>query len=238
MPKNINNIFDLDVALKGGYQYTTNNKLSSYLANQRQTQATIDMVKLSGRQVIDVGCGDGTYTNEIFVKCHPKKMVGFDLSRKAIAVASKRYSGNKNLHFFHGDVYSLPKQERFDCAILRGVLHHVDDPKRALAAIACVCDEMFIIEPNGYNPILKLIEKISLYHRVHKERSYPLFKLKKWLSSVGFNVVSCGYVGLVPFFCPDIIARLLKKLEPFFENLFLFKTIICGVYVIHSRKVK
>ena len=57
--------FDRDVALNEGYRYTTNAPLSSRLANDRLTDATLDLVPLAGRSLIDVGCGDGTYTADL-----------------------------------------------------------------------------------------------------------------------------------------------------------------------------
>ena len=39
---------------------------------------------------------------------------------------------------------------------------------------------MFVIEPNGYNPVLKVLEKVSRYHIEHEERSFFPATLHAW----------------------------------------------------------
>lgn len=229
-------IFDTDISLNGGYWYTTSAQTSSQLANDRLTKATISIANLSGKKIIDVGCGDGTYTWELFRRCRPKLTSGFDISKNAIALAKKRYGKYDNLTFVHGDIDTLGKRLRnFDYAIVRGVLHHVDNPAKAVQMIAHMANEIIILEPNGYNPILKIIERLSPYHRGHQEKSYAPFEVRHWLKEAKFTLISDTYVGLVPFFCPDWTARSLKVLEPITENLTLISNIVCGVYVVHAK---
>src|SRR6185369_4163323 len=142
-----------------GYLYTTNAKKSSTLANQRLTDITREMVELCGRRVIDVGCGDGTYSAELFASCAPAMMVGADASAEAVEKANRSFA-RPGLHFDACSVYDLPYEAgSFDVAIVRGLLHHLDDAPRALARIGTLAREVFLIEPNGYNPMLKLIER-------------------------------------------------------------------------------
>ena len=54
--------FSKDAVNNAGYIYTTNAKLSSYLANQRLTDIALEMVNFKTKKVLDFGCGDGTYT--------------------------------------------------------------------------------------------------------------------------------------------------------------------------------
>ena len=49
--------FQNDVVSNGGYQYTTNAPLSSQMANERLTKATIDSANFIGANLIDIGCG-------------------------------------------------------------------------------------------------------------------------------------------------------------------------------------
>lgn len=58
--------FDIDATLNGGYIYTTQARLSSIVANHRLTQATLNSVNFTGKKVIDIGCGDGVYTFELY----------------------------------------------------------------------------------------------------------------------------------------------------------------------------
>ena len=153
--------FDQDVTLNGGYLYTTNAKLSSKFANDRLTRATRQMISLKNKSVIDVGCGDGVYTHELFQSEKPKRILGIDASKKAIRIAQKLYQ-KRNLTFQYVNIYHLERlKTKFDIAIVRGVLHHVDDPRNAIVSIAKIASTVLILETNGYNPLLKIIEKID-----------------------------------------------------------------------------
>jgi 2-polyprenyl-3-methyl-5-hydroxy-6-metoxy-1,4-benzoquinol methylase len=171
MERNVSQ-FDADVRANQGYLYTTNAKKSSVLANQRLTDITREMVELCGRRVIDVGCGDGTYSAELFASCAPAMLVGADASAEAVEKANRSFA-RPGLRFEACSVYDLSYEPgSFDVAIVRGLLHHLDDAPRALARISALAREVFLIEPNGYNPTLKMIERFSRYHREHGEKSY------------------------------------------------------------------
>lgn len=230
--------FDNDVTLNGGYLYTTNAILSSKMANERLTKATIDIIDLKGKTVIDVGCGDGTYTYELYKWCKPKHLVGVDAARNAIKLAQVLYHKEKGIKFVCENIYNLPKKlSVFDVAIVRGVIHHVDHPQKAIESLAKIAKEIVILDPNGYNPLLKIVEKVSLYHRTHKEKSYSPVKIRGWLTKTRYGIVKDDYVGFVPFFCPDGMAIALKKVEKYIENFPLFSRFLCAVYVVYAKKV-
>ena len=128
------------------------------------------------------------------------------------------------------------KNQSFDIVQLRGVLHHLDRPIVALEEALRVADTLIIIEPNGYNPVLKMIERFSPYHIEHKEKSYAPRNLDRWVKSLGAVPTKQQWVGLVPFFCPDWMARILKKLEPIFEKIPLVNSISCAVYVLVAKR--
>ncbi len=227
--------FDADVRANQGYLYTTNAKRSSVLANQRLTDVTRAMVDLRGRRVIDVGCGDGTYTAELQRTCGPASMVGVDASTEAVEQANRRF-GRPGLRFDACSVYDLPYEAgSFDVAVVRGLLHHLDDARRALARIGTLATELVVIEPNGYNPTLKLIERFSRYHREHGEKSYAPSLLRRWIRELGGTIEREAYAGLVPFFCPDWMAAALKAVEPAVEAAPLAKQLSCAVYVVRYR---
>jgi 2-polyprenyl-3-methyl-5-hydroxy-6-metoxy-1,4-benzoquinol methylase len=227
--------FDADVRANAGYLYTTNAKKSSVLANQRLTDVTRMMVDLRGKRVIDVGCGDGTYTDELFTSCAPAEMLGVDASAEAVEAANRRF-GRPGLRFDACSVYDLPYEPgSFDVAVVRGLLHHLDDAPRALARIGTLARQVFLIEPNGYNPTLKLIERFSRYHREHGEKSYAPSLLRRWIRELGGTIEREHYAGLVPFFCPDWMATGLKAIEPAIEAMPAARQLSCAVFTVCYR---
>jgi hypothetical protein len=78
---------------------------------------------------------------------------------------------------------------------------------------------LLIIEPNGNNPILKLIEKMSPYHREHEERSFSSRTLARWCREAGCPATSISFIGFVPFFFPTLPAKIIHFFQPFLERV-------------------
>lgn len=229
--KNISR-FNEDVQSNKGYRYTHTDKLSCRLANQRLSSIVAEMTSLQNKRVIDIGCGDGTYTIGL-LDSNPSFVLGVDAAEAAIELARKRSEGLDGVAYKVASIYDLKALgEKYDVAIVRGVLHHLYNAADALDNIAQIAKEAVIVEPNGYNPILKIIEKTSRYHIEHEEKSYSPHQLNNWIRQCGGTVEKSTYGGLVPMFCPDSMARFLKKMEPFAEAIPLFRCISCAVYVV------
>lgn len=236
MQKEVNiDKFNSDIRNNSGYLYTTGARISSNLSNSRISSAVRKTISITGKRVIDIGCGDGTYTAELMPE-NPAYLLGVDAASSAIDLANKRAAHLTSIEFRTLSVYELSNlNQRFDIAIVRGLLHHLYEVERAITEICKIADEIVVVEPNGYNPVLKIIEKTSSYHIQHEEKSYSPRSLDKWFKSNGGKIISSKYIGLVPFFCPDGAARLLKLLEPMTERTPVIRSIACGQYVQHIR---
>lgn len=226
---NKNDIFSDDVVRHGSYAYTTEN-LSGKLSNARISQAVLARNLFFGKKVVDVGCGDGVYSIEL-AQSGAKTVLGIDLAKNAIEVAAKNYANISNLRFEMRSVYDVNDDHKCDVAVLRGVLHHVPNLELAIETVCKIAKTIVVVEPNGYNPILKIIEKISPYHRAHDERSFYPHHLRKLFTKFGGEVTFEEYIGLVPFFCPRWIARLCKFFEPLIERLPIIRNLCCGQYI-------
>lgn len=241
--KNIDS-FNNDVSNNGSYVYTGKNIYSSLVANQRQSAEIFRIIKKyfgKNIKILDIGCGDGTYTLELYNHIKPKQITGFDFAENGIKAADKktREIKNKSVNFKSCDIYSIDKKfakEKYDLAVARNILHHLYNPKIAIKNISKTVSKVVVLEPNGYNLILKIIEKASKYHRVHEEKSYFPPSLNKWFIEQGFRVTEQKFIGLVPYFFPEKMARILKKIEPFMEKVPFISKFYLGSNVIFFEK--
>ena len=227
-------IFNDDVVENQGYYYTTNTSLSSKFAGRRMTDVTLESLEIKAKNILDIGCGDGTHTIELDLYGQPKQIVAGDIANKAVQVARDKSTG-RNIHYMINSAYELPFQAKsFDVAILRATLHHMDNPKKAIQEALRVADVIWIIEPNGYNPGLKFNEKFGTYHINHQEKSYAPHALDQWVNQLGGKVLYRKWAGFVPMFCPDWMARLTKWLETFVEHFPIINRIGCAIYYLSA----
>lgn len=223
--------FTADIEANAGYLYTTNATLSSRLANHRLTKASLAVAEFSSRRVVDIGCGDGTYTVEVCDAGGASGVTGLDPVHAAVRVARDKV-GDRPITLTVGSAFDLPyRDDSFDLAYLRGVLHHMARPLDALREALRVAGSVVVVEPNGYNPVLKVLERCSRYHIEHGEQSYSPRTLDRWVRDAGGTVDLRTYAGLVPMFCPDWLARTAKRLEPSVERLPVLRNLGCAVYV-------
>ena len=229
--------YNRDLQEMEGYIYTGHqSSLSMYLFNKRASQALYRLIKTNCRSLMDVGCGDGTFTVELAEHLGVSEAVGVEPS-DAWQLAQKKFADHfPRISFQQGSAYDLPyPRGHFDLAVMRGVLHHLDHPERGLAEMARVARYVLLLEPNGYNPLLKLIEKLSPYHRAHNEQSFSPGLIRYWLNKVGCQVVEDSFASLVPLFCPDRAAQFLDWLSPKWESLPGLPKVSTGLYCIIAR---
>lgn len=91
---------------------------------------------LDARMVVgDLGCGTGQVAEAIAP--HVGSVIAVDASAAMLRAARKRLAGHGNVELRSGSLESLPVDDgTLDAATLFLVLHHVDDPARAVAEVA------------------------------------------------------------------------------------------------------
>ena len=226
--------FDADAGGGEGYVYTTAEQFSSRHVLQRHFQLIKNIGRLEGRSIIDIGCGDGFSTLRFFDSAHPSRMAGVDPAPNAIKVADAKKGARPILFRVLTDNHVPFEDGSFDVAIIQGVLHHADDPPAIIKEALRVAREVVILEPNGLNPGLKVLEKASPYHREHNERSYTRKRLRGWVEDAGGNVADEKFAVFVPIFSPDWLAKTMKALEPAVEATPGLRAIGCSVYVLRA----
>jgi SAM-dependent methyltransferase len=89
-----------------------------------------------GQTWLDVGCGNGAFTEEILERANPKDVTGVDPSPGQIAYARAR---NRAATYRIGDAMALPFADAsFDVSVMALAIAFVPDPARALSEMARV----------------------------------------------------------------------------------------------------
>jgi ubiquinone/menaquinone biosynthesis C-methylase UbiE len=87
---------------------------------------------------IDVGCGNGAFTELIVDSCAPAVVEGLDPSEGQLAFARNR-PASRVARFKQGDAMALPYNDKsFDVAVMALVIFFVPDPARGIAEMARV----------------------------------------------------------------------------------------------------
>lgn len=231
--------FNQNVQENGGFLYTTNAQFSSHVANKRISDEIFKSIRPTYRTLVDIGCGDGMYTNNIKQNFPHLEVFGFDPARTAVEMARQKYPSVTFETINLLDENLVIPEKKYDVAVIRGVLHHLSDQQLAISNAFRFADNLIIMEPNGNNPILKIIEKTSHYHIEHEEQSFFEWQLKSWIRSAGGQIDKWSYIGYVPFFCPTGPAKVIYAIQPFLEKIPLLKHIFSAQFIVTcSRKEK
>jgi SAM-dependent methyltransferase len=92
----------------------------------------------SGLQWLDVGCGNGTFTEMLIERCAPTSVHGVDPSEGQLAYARTRLAA-RGAQFRQGDAMALPfPDDTFDAAVMPLVIFFVPNPARGVAEMARV----------------------------------------------------------------------------------------------------
>ncbi len=92
----------------------------------------------NGLRWLDVGCGNGAFTETLIARCAPAAVTAIDPSEGQLAYARTR-PGVKTAEFRVGDAQVLPfDDDRFDAAVMALVISFLPDPPKAVAEMTRV----------------------------------------------------------------------------------------------------
>jgi len=91
-----------------------------------------------GLRWIDIGCGNGAFTELLAERCAPAEVQGIDPSEGQLDFARKRPAA-RMAEFGRGDAMALPfPADRFDAAVMALVIFFVPEPAKGVAEMARV----------------------------------------------------------------------------------------------------
>ena len=91
-----------------------------------------------GLRWLDIGCGNGAFTELVCSRCAPTEIHGIDPSEAQLAFARTR-PGARLARFHQGNAMALPfPNSSFDAAVMALVIFFVPDPAKGVAEMARV----------------------------------------------------------------------------------------------------
>jgi ubiquinone/menaquinone biosynthesis C-methylase UbiE len=108
-------------------------------------EAFLDWLAMpNGLRWIDVGCGNGAFTEVLIARCAPRAVSAVDPSEGQLSYARTR-PGTKLAEFRIGDAQALPYPDRsFDAAAMALAISFVPDPFKAVTEMTRV------VQPGGW----------------------------------------------------------------------------------------
>lgn len=123
-----------------------------------------------GLRWIDVGCGNGAFTELLAQRCAPAQLTGVDPSEAQLAFARQR-PGTPSARYLHGDAMALPFEDNvFDAAAMALVIFFVPDPATGLAEMRRV------VRPGGL---------VAAYAWDFDVGGFPLAALNEEMAAMG-----------------------------------------------------
>jgi SAM-dependent methyltransferase len=116
---------------------------------------------------VDVGCGNGAFTEMLATRCAPARLVGIDPSEGQLAFARTR-PATSMATYLQGDAMALPLEAKsFDAAVMALVIFFVPEPARGVAEMirvarpgALVCGYAWDFAAGGF-PLAALQEEMA-----------------------------------------------------------------------------
>jgi len=133
-------------------QFTDGAAYERYMGvwSQLAGNAFLDWLALTpNQQWLDVGCGNGAFTQMIAERCAPHNIHGIDPSAAQLDYARTRLH---TAHFEQGDAMSLPYADNsFDVAVMPLVIFFVPDPAQGVAEMVRVVRSGGVVTAYGWD---------------------------------------------------------------------------------------
>jgi SAM-dependent methyltransferase len=166
---------------------------------------------LSGKDVLDVGCGRGGGTAFVMERFHPRSMTGIDFARRAIEYCRSAYSLS-GLRFVLGDAENLPFPDgSFDIVLNVESSHCYSDMPRFLSELRRVLrPDGLVLLADARNTALTPEDEQALLHQDDVAR------LRSQLARANFRTVeeediTANVIRALELDAPDRRARINRR---------------------------
>jgi len=171
---------------------------------------------VSGRRILDIGCGSGIWVDYFARRGY--QATGVDFVKSFIVQAKEKYQGN----FVVATADKLPfAANSFDTALMISSLEHIDREKAAVSEAGRVAKRLIIIVPQKTPDVLIRRGVVFKHHldRTHK-RVYTERKITQLFAKTGFKIRKTLELERLPaisilpelFTAPRLIKRIVTRL--------------------------
>lgn len=181
------------------------------LNDQRLATVEQSLTDIGATRVLDLGCGEGKLIRKLLQNGSFRKIVGLDVSHRALRVAHRRLhfedmapKQRERVELLHGSLtYRDRRLEGFDAAAVVEVIEHLDPPRlaafeRSLFAYARPAS-VIVTTPNAeYNVNFDSLPAGGLRHKDHRFE-WSRSEFQQWARQVaGEHGYSVEFAGIGP----------------------------------------
>lgn len=199
-------------------------KVGGYV-DRTEKKLVFSMIKTKHGDALDLGCGTGNYTLELYKRGF--QVVGVDISRRMLKIAQKKLP---NVKFIKANAYSLPFEDNtFDLVLSVTMLEFIHEPEKVLSEVYRVLKpggEAVIGTMNGKSMwfIFKRMKSLFVETAYRYARFYTPKELENLMKNAGFKETESRGIIYLPSFFPfvNISERLDEKFSDKLKNLGAF----------------
>ncbi|NJE08733.1 class I SAM-dependent methyltransferase [Thermococcus sp. M39] len=179
-------------------------KVGQYV-DRTEKRLIFSMIKTKRGRALDLGCGTGNYTIELYKRGFD--VIGVDLSQEMLRIAKAKIP---NVLFIRADAYNLPfKKEVFDLVLSVTMFEFIYEPEKVLNEIHRVLKpggEVVIGTMNGRSLwfLFKRFKSLFVETAYRYARFYTPKELETLLTNAGFDNVESRGIIFFPSFFPFI----------------------------------
>lgn len=207
----------------------------------------IDLFK--DKLILDLGCGSGNNCFEINYYTKTKQSIGVDINQELIEYASQQAEElelSQIINFYHEDILSFKKNEKYDVVILFDILEHINDPSQIFRFIQKNISEQGIVLVSVPTYLYKKMFGIKFHNYVgHVKDGYSFEEISDLFKHYGFYVYYYKYntglfanLGCALYYRFDLRNKYLTLLKqlifyPFsYLDFFNNKYLSCSIFIV------